>query len=103
MSKKEHKKLQKTIKAKNKERKKAAEGKKMSGKGDKPRPMDLEKYRENFEKIFKNPAIDELLSKEGGEEFFKDVVGQVHKQKRDIFSFDSRTQISKLRVVFGGN
>ena len=84
MSKKEHKKLQKTVKAKNKERKKAAKGKQMSGKGDTPRPMDLDRYRENFEKIFSNPAIDNLLSKEGGEEMFDDIVGQIHKQKREV-------------------
>jgi len=31
-----------------------------AGKGDEPRPMDMEKFRENYDNIFRKPTIEEL-------------------------------------------
>jgi hypothetical protein len=31
-----------------------------AGKGDEPRPMDMEKFRENYDNIFRKSIIEEL-------------------------------------------
>jgi len=72
MSEKEHKKLQKAVKAGNKKMKKAASGKQVTGKGDKTRPMDVEKYRDNFDDIFGNKEMTDLLKKPGMEGVLKE-------------------------------
>ena len=85
MSEKEHKKLQKNIKAQNKERQKAIrKGKEVSGKGDKVRPMDLEKYRDNFDKIFGSPEMKKALAKPGMEDLFEEEGQIIKKNKREV-------------------
>ena len=101
MSKKDHKKLQKTVNAKNKERVKAAKGKQMSGKGDKPRPTNLEKYRENFDKIFNNPemeeCMEEMLRRPGIEEMIKEEAGLIKKNQRRIKIVKTYVDINNVK------
>ena len=100
MSEKEHKKLQKAVKAGNKKMKKAASGKQVSGKGDKTRPMDLEKYRDNFDDIFGNKEMTDLLKKPGMEKIVEEEreLIQHHRVVKVIKKYTDNNNIVKYVV-----
>jgi len=100
MSEKEHKKLQKAVQAGNKKRAGAAKGKQVSGKGDKTRPGDLEKYRDNFEKIFGNKEMTDLLNKPGMEKIVEEEreLIQHHRVVKVIKKYTDNNNIVKYVV-----